>query len=67
MFYGAVQNELLFGGNSLDSFYEGELSGAAAPEPPRRLGVSPVGLSPVGLARCFYANIYVFAKMFFVR
>ena len=60
--YGAVQNELLFGGNSLDSFYGCELSGAAAPEPPRRLGVSPVGL-----ASCFYANIYVFAKMFFVR
>ena len=41
--------------------------GAAALGPPRRLGVSPVGLSPVGLATCFYANIYVFAKMFFVR
>ena len=33
-------------------------------KPPR---CSPVGLSPVGLATCFYANIYVFAKMFFVR
>ena len=41
--------------------------GAAAPGPPRRLGVSPVGLSPVGLSTCFYANIYVFAKIFFVR